>query len=132
MDFEREETYRRFIAYIKIEEARKNNGAKENKDIAKEYRIILKKLEAIRKGRYLAILGEENEEKVLYKKILDTIYKTYKEVSVLNKNYQQISENLYIEIKNLVDGYILDKKAKESENDPQKQKSEEKQERWKK
>ena len=129
MDFEREETYRRFIAYIKIEEARKNNGAKENKDIAKEYRIILKKLEAIRKGRYLAILGEENEEKVLYKKILDTIYKTYKEVSVLNKNYQQISENLYIEIKNLVDGYILDKKAKESENDPQKQKSEEKQER---
>lgn len=132
MDFEREETYRRFIAYIKIEEARKNNGAKENKDIAKEYRIILKKLEAIRKGRYLAILGEENEEKVLYKKILDTIYKTYKEVSVLNKNYQQISENLYIEIKNLVDGYILDKKAKESENDPQKQKSEEEQERWKK
>lgn len=129
MDFEREETYRRFIAYIKIEEARKNNGAKENKDIAKEYRIILKKLEAIRKGRYLAILGEENEEKVLYKKILDTIYKTYKEVSVLNKNYQQISENLYIEIKNLVDGYILDKKAKESENDPQKQKSEEEQER---
>lgn len=129
MDFEKEETYRRFIAYIKIEEARKNNGAKENKDIAKEYRIILKKLEAIRKGRYLAILGEENEEKVLYKKILDTIYKTYKEVSVLNKNYQQISENLYIEIKNLVDGYILDKKAKESENDPQKQKSEEEQER---
>ena len=129
MDFEREETYRRFIAYIKIEEARKNNGAKENKDIAKEYRIILKKLEAIRKGRYLAILGEENEEKVLYKKILDTIYKTYKEVSVLNKNYQQISENLYIEIKNLVDGYILDKKAKESENDSQKQRKEEEQER---
>ena len=129
MDFEREETYRRFIAYIKIEEARKNNGAKENKDIAKEYRIILKKLEAIRKGRYLAILGEENEEKVLYKKILDTIYKTYKEVSVLNKNYQQISENLYIEIKNLVDGYILDKKAKESENDSQKQRKEEEKER---
>lgn len=129
MDFEKEETYRRFIAYIKIEEARKNNGAKENKDIAKEYRIILKKLEAIRKGRYLAILGEENEEKVLYKKILDTIYKTYKEVSVLNKDYAQISEKLYIEIKNLVDGYILDKKAKESENDPQKQKSEEEQER---
>ena len=129
MDFEKEETYRRFIAYIKIEEARKNNGAEENKNIAKEYRIILKKLEAIRKGRYLAILGEENEEKVLYKKILDTIYKTYKEVSVLNKNYQQISENLYIEIKNLVDGYILDKKAKESENDSQKQRKEEEQER---
>lgn len=129
MDFEREETYRRFIAYIKIEEARKNNGAKENKDIAKEYRIILKKLEAIRKGRYLAILGEENEEKVLYKKILDTIYKTYKEVSVLNKNYQQISEKLYDKIKRTVDGYVLDRKENESENDSQKQRKEEEQER---
>lgn len=129
MDFEREETYRRFIAYIKIEEARKNNGAKENKDIAKEYRIILKKLEAIRKGRYLAILGEENEEKVLYKKILDTIYKTYKEVSVLNKDYAQISEKLYDKIKRTVDGYVLDRKENESENDSQKQRKEEEQER---
>ena len=132
MDFEREETYRRFIAYIKIEEARKNNGAKENKDIAKEYRIILKKLEAIRKGRYLAILGEENEEKVLYKKILDIIYKTYKEVSVLNKDYAQISEKLYDKIKRTVDGYVLDRKENESENDSQKQRKEEEQERWKK
>lgn len=132
MDFEKEETYRRFIAYIKIEEARKNNGAKENKDIAKEYRIILKKLEAIRKGRYLAILGEENEEKVLYKKILDTIYKTYKEVSVLNKDYAQISEKLYDKIKRTVDGYVLDRKENESENDSQKQRKEEEQERWKK
>lgn len=129
MDFEREETYRRFIAYIKIEEARKNNGAKENKDIAKEYRIILKKLEAIRKGRYLAILGEENEEKALYKKILDTIYKTYKEVSVLNKDYAQISEKLYDKIKRTVDGYVLDRKENESENDSQKQRKEEEQER---
>ncbi len=129
MDFEREETYRRFIAYIKIEEARKNNGAKENKDIAKEYRIILKKLEAIRKGRYLAILGEENEEKVLYKKILDIIYKTYKEVSVLNKDYAQISEKLYDKIKRTVDGYVLDRKENESENDSQKQRKEEEQER---
>ena len=129
MDFEREETYRRFIAYIKIEEARKNNGAKENKDIAKEYRIILKKLEAIRKGRYLAILGEENEEKALYKKILDIIYKTYKEVSVLNKDYVQISEKLYDEIKSIVDGYVLYRKANESENDSQKQRKEEEQER---
>ena len=129
MDFEKEETYRRFIAYIKIEEARKNNGAKENKDIAKEYRIILKKLEAIRKGRYLAILGEENEEKALYKKILDIIYKTYKEVSVLNKDYAKISEKLYDKIKRTVDGYVLDRKENESENDSQKQRKEEEQER---
>ena len=132
MDFEKEETYRRFIAYIKIEEARKNDGAKEKKDIAKEYRIMLEKLEAIRKGRYLAILGEENEEKALYKKILDIIYKTYKEVSVLNKDYVQISEKLYDEIKSIVDGYVLYRKANESENDSQKQRKEEEQERWKK
>lgn len=129
MDFEKEETYRRFIAYIKIEEARKNNGAEENKNIAKEYRIMLEKLEAIRKGRYLAILGEENEEKALYKKILDIIYKTYKEVSVLNKDYVQISEKLYDEIKSIVDGYVLYRKANESENDSQKQRKEEEQER---
>lgn len=129
MDFEKEETYRRFIAYIKIEEARKNNGAEENKNIAKEYRIILKKLEAIRKGRHLAILGEENEEKALYKKILDIIYKTYKEVSVLNKDYAQISEKLYDKIKRTVDGYVLDRKENESENDSQKQRKEEEQER---
>lgn len=129
MDFEKEETYRRFIAYIKIEEARKNDGAKEKKDIAKEYRIMLEKLEAIRKGRYLAILGEENEEKALYKKILDIIYKTYKEVSVLNKDYVQISEKLYDEIKSIVDGYVLYRKANESENDSQKQRKEEEQER---
>lgn len=129
MDFEKEETYRRFIAYIKIEEARKNNGAEENKNIAKEYRIILKKLESIRKGRHLAILGEENEEKALYKKILDIIYKTYKEVSVLNKDYAQISEKLYDKIKRTVDGYVLDRKENESENDSQKQRKEEEQER---
>ena len=119
-------------AYIKIEEIRKNDGAKENKDIAKEYRIMLEKLEAIRKGRHLAILGEENEEKILYKKILDIIYKTYKEVSVLNKDYVQISEKLYDEIKSIVDGYVLYRKANESENDSQKQRKEEEQERWKK
>lgn len=129
MDFEKEETYRRFIAYIKIEEARKNDGAKEKKDIAKEYRIMLEKLEAIRKGRHLAILGEENEEKALYKKILDIIYKTYKEVSVLNKDYAQISEKLYDKIKRTVDGYVLDRKENESENDSQKQRKEEEQER---
>ena len=129
MEFEKEETYRSFISYIKIEEARKNEGTKENKCIAKEYRIMQKKLEAIRKRRHLAIIGEENEEKILYRKILDIIYKKYKKVSVINKNYLQISEELYQEIKDIVDGYSLDRKASELENDIQKTRKEEEQER---
>ena len=129
MEFEKEEAYRSFISYIKIEEARKNEGTKENKYIAKEYRIMQKKLEAIRKGRHLAIIGEENEEKILYRKILDIIYKKYKDISVINKNYLQISEELYQEIKNIVDEYSLDRKASELENDIQKTRKEEEQER---
>ncbi len=83
------------------------NKKEELKREQKERKEVLDKLESIRSGRHLALVGGTNEEKMLYEKIIPLINEKYEGTnSIDNKR----DEELYKTIKEMVDTYQMDKK----------------------
>lgn len=71
------ETYRKYKADLKITQMRLMHYGKEEE--AFYYKNLLNQLEKIRERRHLALIGEQNEEKMLYEKILQIIEKIYED-----------------------------------------------------
>lgn len=122
MKWEQEEAYRTFLSQIKILEFRANDKAREcndedAKEKAKQYKEVREKLNKISERRHYALIGENNEEKTLYEKILKLSYEKYKNTSSLDyKNFGQQSDILYQEISKLIRDYEIERE-KESKNE---------------
>lgn len=111
-----EKNYRSFRVYMcnamywmnEDEKKEKDENKKEElKREQKERKEVLDKLESIRSGRHLALVGGTNEEKMLYEKIIPLINEKYEGTnSIDNKR----DEELYKTIKEMVDTYQMDKK----------------------
>ena len=70
MDRNKEEMFRKFEGHLKILNIRAKYAGDER---AKEYQDVVDKLERIRNRRHLAMIGEENEESIMYSQLLDVI-----------------------------------------------------------
>ena len=105
------------IYFTRVEVAIMERSIEKAKKQAEEYKEIRTKINKIAERRHLAIMGEESEEKILYKKIIETIYNRYQNTNALDfKNFNEESDMLYQEIKELVGDYTIDKKEeKEAE-----------------
>lgn len=71
------EAYRKYKADLKITQMRLMYYGKEEE--AFYYKNLLNQLEKIREKRHLALIGEQNEEKILYEQILQIIEKIYED-----------------------------------------------------
>lgn len=104
MDRNKEEMFRKFEGHLKILNIRAKYAGDER---AKEYQDVVDKLERIRNRRHLAMIGEENEESIMYSQLLD----------VISRGYNQGSEEaMYGDVKHLLSDYSLnigDKEQKE-------------------
>lgn len=81
------EAYRKYKADLKITQMRLMHCGKEEK--AFYYKNLLNQLEEIREKRHLALIGEQNEEKILYEQILQTIMQIY-------ENYEKVDDKAKI------------------------------------
>lgn len=118
-----EKNYRSFMAYIsfvmywldhnEMQETDENKKRELRKKL-EEYKEVADKLEEIRVGRFFALLGDTNEEKELYKKIISLIDEKYEPRQPDNEGKDEI----YKLIKEIVDDYQIDKgKEKITEKD---------------
>ena len=71
------EAYRKYKADLKITQIRLMHCGKEEE--AFYYKNLLNQLEKIREKRHLALIGEQNEEKILYEQILQIIMQIYED-----------------------------------------------------
>lgn len=71
------EAYRKYKADLKITQMRLMYYEKEEE--AFYYKNLLNQLEKIREKRHLALIGEQNEGKILYEQILQIIEKIYED-----------------------------------------------------
>ena len=101
MNRNKEEMFRRFEGRLKILNIRANFTVDE-KD--KEYKEMVDKLEQIRNRRHLAMIGEENEESIMYSQLLDVISR---------EDGQDSEEAIYGEVKQLLSNYSLNTSSKE-------------------
>lgn len=120
MNLEQENVYKRFISNIKILECRANEKARrlndeEVKKEAEEYRDTWKKLEEIRKRKFLSLINEENEEKKLYKKIIEILYKNVDIIDTESESSSKKLNTLYNEIKAMLSDYKIERKSDNSE-----------------
>lgn len=109
-----EKNYRSFMAYIsfvmywldhdEIQETDENKK-RELRKKREAYKEVSDKLEEIRVGRFFALLGDTNEEKELYKKIISLIDEKYEPREPDNEGKDEI----YKLIKEIVDDYQIDK-----------------------
>ena len=116
-----EKNYRQFRAYVTTTMFWMNEDEKQEKDKEqkeklkqqhKERKQVLDKLEAIRVGRHLAQIGEENLEKNLYEKIWPVISERYEKTNNIDNNE---NEELYKTIKKLTDVYQVNKETEKEE-----------------
>ena len=116
-----EKNYRQFRAYVTTTMFWMNEDEKQEKDKEqkeklkqqhKERKQVLDKLEAIRVGRHLAQIGEENLEKNLYQKIWPVISERYEKTNNIDNNE---NEELYKTIKKLTDVYQVNKETEKEE-----------------
>ena len=70
MDRLKEEKFRKLEGSLKISAIRAGFANDDKKDI---YEDLVKKLEAIRERRHFAMIGEQNEESILYSQLLDVV-----------------------------------------------------------
>lgn len=94
MDRRKQENFRKFEGYLKILSIRARFTNDEREE---EYKTILDKLEKIKNNRHLAMITEENEESIMYLKLLDLV-QGYDE-----ENYDII----YDSVRELLDNYEL-------------------------
>ena len=107
------EIYRKFMGHIKIFQLRASyNGENEQ---SKEYIEFLNKLEVIRNRRLLAMISEENEEKRLYREIMEILEERLKE------NDEKNVLAIYREIKEKIDFYKIDKEAESDKKEMKKE-----------
>lgn len=125
--YEQEAKYRSFIGSLKIMEWRANHIAREEndekaKEIGEENKTIRLKLEAISQRRHLALILEENEESILYKKILEIVGNGYSG----DTGKEEETNKIYQQIKELVKDYSLEQdELKQNETDEQKKRGDE-------
>lgn len=101
MNRNKEEMFRKFEGHLKILNIRANFAGDEK---AEEYKELVDKIEQIRKNRHLAMIGEENEESIIYSQLLD----------VISRGYSQGSEEaMYGDVKHLLSDYSLNTSDKE-------------------
>lgn len=101
MDNKKEEMFRRFEGRLKILLIRARYA---NNERAIEYSDILEKIETIKERRHFGLIGEENEEKTLYKALLAITadeFNTEKEFGVILKNVETLLENYSIDKKSI-------------------------------
>ena len=101
MNRNKEEMFRRFEGRLKILNIRANFTGDEK---AKEYKEMVDKLEQIRNRRHLAMIGEENEESIMYSQLLDVISRG---------DGQDSEEAIYGNVKQLLNNYSLNTSSKE-------------------
>ena len=101
MNRNKEEMFRRFEGRLKILNIRANFTGDEK---AKEYKEMVDKLEQIRNRRHLAMIGEENEDSIMYSQLLDVISR---------EDGQGSEEAIYGEVKQLLSNYSLNTSSKE-------------------
>lgn len=101
MDRRKKENFRKFEGYLKILSIRARFTNDEREE---EYKTILDKLEKIKNNRHLAMVGEENEESIMYLKLLDLVQEYDEE------NY----EIIYDSVRELLYNYEL-KECKEAD-----------------
>lgn len=101
MDNKKEEMFRRFEVRLKILSIRAGHT---NNERAIEYSNILKKIEKIKERRHFGLIGEENEEKTLYKALLAITadkFDTEREFEVILKNVETLLENYSVDKKSI-------------------------------
>lgn len=101
MDNKKEEMFRRFEVRLKILSIRAGHT---NNERAIEYSNILKKIEKIKERRHFGLIGEENEEKTLYKALLDITkdeFNTEREFEVILRNVETLLENYSVDKKSI-------------------------------
>ena len=101
MDRKKEEAFRKFEGRLKILIIRARYV---NDESAIEYSDILEKIESIKERRHYAQIGEENEEKTLYKALLAITadkFNTEKEFEVILKNVETLLENYSVDKKSI-------------------------------
>lgn len=96
-----ESIFRNFMIEIKMLNGRARE--KNEREKIQEYEGVLRKLEEIRNRRALALISEENEEKKLYKEIIEIL-----------EEKNQDTDVIYEQIKAKIEPYKL-KKIKEDE-----------------
>ena len=101
MNRNKEEMFRRFEGRLKILNIRANFTGDEK---AEEYKEMIDKIEQIRNRRHLAMIGEENEESIMYSQLLDVISR---------EDGQGSEEAIYGEVKQLLSNYSLNTSSKE-------------------
>ena len=101
MNRNKEEMFRRFEGRLKILNIRANFTEDEK---AEEYKEMVDKLEQIRNRRHLAMIGEENEESIMYSQLLDVISR---------EDGRDSEEAIYGEVKQLLSNYSLNTSSKE-------------------
>ena len=104
MDRRKKENFRKFEGYLKILSIRARFTNDEREE---EYKTILDKLEKIKNNRHLAMVGEENEESIMYLKLLDLVQEYDEE------NY----EIIYDSVRELVDDFEFKECRKVDEKD---------------
>jgi len=93
--------FRRFEVRLKILSIRAGHT---NNERAIEYSNILKKIEKIKERRHFGLIGEENEEKTLYKALLDITkdeFNTEREFEVILRNVETLLENYSVDKKSI-------------------------------
>lgn len=101
MDRKKEEAFRKFEGRLKILIIRARYV---NDERAIEYSDILEKIESIKERRHFGLIGEENEEKTLYKALLAITaeeFNTEKEFEVILKNVETLLINYRVDKKSI-------------------------------
>ena len=101
MNRNKEEMFRKFEGHLKILNIRAKFAGDEK---AKDYEEMIGKLEQIRTNRHLAMIGEENEESIMYSQLLDVISRG---------DGQDSEEAMYGNVKQLLNNYSLNTSSKE-------------------
>ena len=100
---EKEAKLRKIEGTFKILEIRARFVKNEN---ANKYHEIVRKLNAVRQNRHLAIIGKKNEEGIIYERLLDVIgenyenddeMETYKAIIEVLKDYKLKEKNKSID-----------------------------------
>ena len=101
MDRNKDNMFRKFEGNLRIISIRAKYAGDER---AEGYQEVVDKLEQIRNRRHLAMIGEENEESIIYSQLLDVISR---------RDSQDSEEAIYGEVKQLLSNYSLNTSSKE-------------------
>lgn len=113
MGEKKDQLYRELIARLKILEFQSQKTIEDMnneklKSEMQELREVIKKMECIRKRKYLAILGDSNQESMLYEAMTNEIYEQYKNIEIDDtKGLNLAAKRSYKAVKEQVKDYQL-------------------------